>query len=385
MKTINDKILRDVTTYNNKQRINITHINKSSSTSSQRLKSRAYTLNNISVTCQTVKQKKRSTVKASKLKTLKEIGKSNKAFHCSHLMEQNTFFVARSTDYISFSNNFAYEEEAFYPVEALDLIDTTDGCVCVNEMSEHVFTLIPREVCLTQTNFSSNKTKMISAFNDLRGINANNIRSKKRNGISIINGKRVDGKLFCYGVKPNRGGPGLIQTDFSVKNKTISSCFMIKTVRRLEHLATMYMPSTVLRGLSKIEAMNNASHLINNGSTKIWGSLSHTTDYFAPSHTDDDFVTSIFTTFVQDENNHVHDKIHMYFCFPTVGQAIGMRDGDVLLFNPLILHSCSQKESWCDDKTVHLLSCYMKSAVMGGNDNTVELTETEKTNLYNKY
>ena len=74
----------------------------------------------------------------------------------------------------------------------------------------------------------------------------------------------------------------MLQTDFSVKNKTISSCFIIKTVRQLEHLATMYMPSTVLRGLSKIEAMNNASHLINNGSTKIWGLLSHTTDYFAP-------------------------------------------------------------------------------------------------------
>ena len=88
-------------------------------------------------------------------------------------------------------------------------------------MGEHVFTLVPREVCLTQTNFSSNKFKMISAFNDLRGINANNGRSKKRNGISISNVNREDGKLFCYRVKPNRGGPGLVQTAFNVKKDYI--------------------------------------------------------------------------------------------------------------------------------------------------------------------
>ena len=70
-----------------------------------------------------------------------------------------------------------------------------------------------------------------------------------------------------------------------------------------------------------------------------------------------------------------------YFCFPSMGMAVALRPGDILAFNPREPHAVSSR---ChpDDKII-CVSMYMKTAVIGLNDNSVQLTPMENHILEN--
>ena len=75
------------------------------------------------------------------------------------------------------------------------------------------------------------------------------------------------------------------------------------------------------------------------------------------------------------------DDICYYFVFAKYGVAVAHHPGDVLLFNPLAYHSVTtlvnlDNEVWC-------CSLYLKTGVVGKNDNNMPLTELEKEWLRN--
>ena len=73
-------------------------------------------------------------------------------------------------------------------------------------------------------------------------------------------------------------------------------------------------------------------------------------------------------------------KIITYFYFPTLKKAISLRDGDILIFNPLTYHCCSKKRK--DIKhNVHIYSLYLKSKHVSLNDNSVGLTQLQKYHM----
>ena len=54
-------------------------------------------------------------------------------------------------------------------------------------------------------------------------------------------------------------------------------------------------------------------------------------------HTNADFTMRISQVFVKGKlEYHLHDDVIVYFCFPTLGDAVPLRAGDYLMFNPLI-------------------------------------------------
>ena len=67
-----------------------------------------------------------------------------------------------------------------------------------------------------------------------------------------------------------------------------------------------------------------------------------------------------------------------HFIFPTIGVAVGIQPGDVLIFNPLIPHCCSHKLDFYYDKRVFLVSFYVKTGNVGGNNNNHPLTPIEE-------
>ena len=81
-------------------------------------------------------------------------------------------------------------------------------------------------------------------------------------------------------------------------------------------------------------------------------------DYWSPIHVDNDFFYTILSCLTPNEEDI--GKILYYFCFPDYGIKIPMRSGDILVFNPLIKHSCSNPSlpgayifsAYVSDKTV---------------------------------
>jgi hypothetical protein len=66
-----------------------------------------------------------------------------------------------------------------------------------------------------------------------------------------------------------------------------------------------------------------------------------------------------------------------YFTFAKQGIAVALRPGDMLLFNPIYQHCISSRTSIYESEDVFCLSLYLKTAIVGKNDNTLPLTETD--------
>lgn len=60
--------------------------------------------------------------------------------------------------------------------------------------------------------------------------------------------------------------------------------------------------------------------------------------YTSPAHVDKDSFYSILS--VNDESASKNDVIY-HFCFPTYGRYVAMRPGDIIMFNPLVVHCAS--------------------------------------------
>ena len=66
-----------------------------------------------------------------------------------------------------------------------------------------------------------------------------------------------------------------------------------------------------------------------------------------------------------------------YFTFAEQGVAVALQPGDILLFNPVYEHCLSSRTSAYETKDVFSLSMYLKTAIVGMNDNNLALTEIE--------
>jgi hypothetical protein len=55
--------------------------------------------------------------------------------------------------------------------------------------------------------------------------------------------------------------------------------------------------------------------------------------------------------------------------------------GDMMLFNPLYQHCLSSRTSFYKNKDIFSLSLYLKTAIVGKNDNTLPLTNSEMYSL----
>ena len=110
--------------------------------------------------------------------------------------------------------------------------------------------------------------------------------------------------------------------------------------------------------------------------TTIFSAMNISQDAYLRAHTDNGFTYATISTHLPDHHYSLHDEIIAYFCFPTLGVAVPIRPGDQLIFSLQIPHCISSR---CNpDKTVISISMYLKDAVIGLNDNTMELTPQQQ-------
>ena len=253
-------------------------------------------------------------------------------------------------------------------VTSLEVIDTTDGCTLSGDDGIPIFTLIPRHVVLSCS--GDTKAAELKLLKRLSKDTKQTTRGNDREGETT----NTKSHYRCVGNQPQRGRHGLLETKIKNDKGRHTWNGIKKMVKRVEHISIQYLSSPLLPGLVKAR---NAVPWRTFGDSSICASIAHSQDYSSAAHTDPDFFMSMFLTYVDDDEKlSLECEKHIHFCFPTVGYAVALRDGDVLLFNPLYHHCCSQKEK--GTKTVHVCSFYLKTGVVGGNDNRIELTEFQK-------
>jgi hypothetical protein len=116
-------------------------------------------------------------------------------------------------------------------------------------------------------------------------------------------------------------------------------------------------------------------------SSDFFGGIAFGTNVFLHCHTDADFTMSISQIFLKGKDvYHLDDDIILYFCFPTLGVAAPLRPGDYFMFNALIPHCISSRCKLEDD--VICVSFYLKTAIVGMNENNLSLTPKQSAIIH---
>lgn len=136
--------------------------------------------------------------------------------------------------------------------------------------------------------------------------------------------------------------------------------------RRVEHCVQSYLDS---RSISILQASKRVSgysgfHYADGRESNIWSAVALSKNACLNRHTDPDFFLGALVVL----SDSTEDEILQYFCFPSKGPAVTLRKGSILLFNPTEDHCVSSRVD--TTRNVIIASFYLKTAVVGGNDNS---------------
>lgn len=187
----------------------------------------------------------------------------------------------------------------------------------------------------------------------------------------------ISDNVICnLGAFPNRGSTGLSEHSYQ-KNlmKPDDYDTIVSHVKRCEEAIKQYLPTkTISHSQQSQHALRYPlmRDYSNNVVTKIFSSINIAINAYLRAHTDHDNTISIVSVHLREYQYLMKDKIIAYFVFPTLRIAIALRPGDILIFNPRVPHCLSSK---CrDEDKVFTHSMYLKTALVGLNDNGKELT-----------
>ena len=232
----------------------------------------------------------------------------------------------------------------------------------------------PREACLQMTNLLSQESSDLlvkalqSAINTKHG-------TYRGNSKAIYGSKDV----VFMGVKASMNSKGCVAQSYHQKSMPPQEWDVIfNYVKNLERVFRGYIPPNVelehrqAKNLVPFPTMANS-----NGSeyTNIFPSVAIGCNAFLPCHIDDDFTMSICVVHkLSCQYQHWYFPL-VYFCFPRLGVAVALRPGEVLIFNPREPHAISSRT--IPNTQVYTMVAYLKTSIVGGNDNSVDLTKEQ--------
>lgn len=144
-----------------------------------------------------------------------------------------------------------------------------------------------------------------------------------------------------------------------------------------------FLPSNELWGIQIAKLLGECHQMEGCGPKSIWGSLSQGKNIYLNLHTDEDFIYSLMTTAsahaLRDDIDwyRMDADVSNYFVFAEQGIAMALRPRDMLIFNPKYQHCLSSCTSSYENKDIFSLSLYLQTAIVGQNDNTLPLKETD--------
>ena len=159
---------------------------------------------------------------------------------------------------------------------------------------------------------------------------------------------------------------------------------VIDVVQRMEKLFTSFVNTEELRKVNlaknligfKSLSSTRRMNMTENDHASIFSGFAFGYNVHLSSHSDVDYTLSMTSVYLDGHINEDQDRVLAYFCFPRLGLAVAMRSGDVLIFNPREPHAISSRCKKSD--RLLCLSLYLKTAVVGLNNNDIPLTEEEE-------
>ena len=256
-----------------------------------------------------------------------------------------------------------------FPVTDLFIVDTKLGFrYPLNEEEDHII-LLPRCKVI------ENHPRVPGLLTALECAQDNSSTSLKRGGQKIVAFQSCDSKYINPGVYPKRAGKGISMRTLQ-KMPRAQWKILLKYVKFCEQKAYEYLNGKFLCGFGmarkvvSFPTFPGPPHL---KSSDMFSTIAAAKDVCLNSHTDDDTIYSLVSTM---DCNHsttfdMDDPVCCYFTFPELGVAVALRPGDILVFNPRTYHSVSSRCN--NNQHIWCMSLYLKTALVGGNNNSLPL------------
>jgi hypothetical protein len=273
------------------------------------------------------------------------------------------------------AKNHSLQSIIYSATKDLHVIDTTEGAKLELTNTDTIFILIPRNDAIQKLTHVHKTLESLYALDHARTYTET--RGKTR-----ITVAEDDGKYTTVGLKAARGHPGITEcwpTKFEEHHKDQVE----RLIKNCEECAKGYIKSHDLRGIEVARMLGGWRERKGGTSKQVWGSLACGKNHYLNSHTDEDFFYSLTTTassygLLQNTDRYRMDaEVCNYFTFPEQGLAVALRPGDMLLFNPMYHHCLSSRTCSYEKHDVFCLSLYLKTAIVGKNDNSLPLTKRE--------
>jgi hypothetical protein len=266
--------------------------------------------------------------------------------------------------------------------------DTANGFYHEADDGTFVCSLIPREHALEgRTSGSFARHVATHAFV------LENMKSTERgeaHGVSASGGYVILGQKACRtGGVTNTECPDVTGTEkgsgeadsFRFNPKEVSES--IRNV--VQDTVDAYIPSLLLHGLR--EGLKAIGIEIEGKTTTTTTSSAWSRDLQEAMHTEDNAFLSYVTVTTQlhDATLPVAERVRhnlemndpkpaLHVIFPAHNLAEPICPGNILIFNPTVPHGCSAKLADHDNAHVNVMYMYLKSAVVGGNNNKIPMT-----------
>ena len=261
------------------------------------------------------------------------------------------------------------------PVTDLTTVDTKCGFrYPMNHDEEDQILLLPRAAILEGHPRVKDLLNALDAAQDMSG------SSLERGSERIVAFQSKGSKYINPGAYPDRGGKGITQRIIH-KIQLHEWETLLKHVKYCENKAFTYLRSGFLAGFGNarlVVPFRTFPAPPGSEESKMFSAIAAAKDVCLNSHTDDDTIYSLVTPI--DCNKSItfqmDDPICCYFTFPEIGIAIALRPGDILVFNPQTYHSVSSRAD--DAQHIWCLSLYLKTALVGGNDNSIQLNPLQQ-------
>jgi hypothetical protein len=326
--------------------------------------------------------RRRDKKKRAKIDELEEVFPSTAHSLDITFLESNKVFFS-GTSMRVLPNNHPPSDIILSAKEDLKVIDTIEGARMKSLSGDSVFFLIPRKDAIAKATYVNNTLSSLHALDQANA--KTEVRGKKRIAVA-----EDDGKYTTVGLKANRASTGIRESwpkMFSQDDKEEITKLMIGC----EEVANGFLPPDELRGFRAAKVLGDWMDLSGAPSRCIFGSLASGLNHYLNTHTDEDFFYSVTTVpsaygLREDIDRYQIDvEVCNYFTFPEQGIAVALRPGDILLFNPQYQHCISSRTSIYETEDVFCVSLYLKSAVVGKNDNSLPHTATDVNSLKGKH
>ena len=191
-------------------------------------------------------------------------------------------------------------------------------------------------------------------------------------------------KYCCVGAKPRRSAVGVEPGHYKMEDGIDSKDWdiVVTAIRRAEHAFENIAGTDIIRRIEEARKMVGWERAqLSKGAEggKIFNGIAFGLNIHLRAHIDHDFTYSIIQIHVDGMEYDVRGPVICYFCFPRRGIAVPMRAGDFMIINAMEYHCVSSR---CDPSMdVFCLSSYLKTAVVGGNNNKRKLSQREDNGL----